>query len=75
MQIAVLAMVGVAVGICAALGAAVWMRSLVYGISASDPASMAASAMFVAAIALLASIIPARRAIRIDPAESLRTDG
>ena len=50
------------------------MKSLVYGISTADPGSLGASAVFIAAIAAFASVLPARRAISIAPADTLRTD-
>jgi putative ABC transport system permease protein len=65
----------VAIGLAGSLLAGRWMKSLVYGVSAADPTSLALSAIFVGAIALLAALIPARRAALIDPAQSLRTDG
>ena len=74
----------VAYGSCAAtrvligaLGAAAAVRlleSLLHGVSAGDPLTFGAVALLVAAIALVASYVPARRALRIDPAETLRAD-
>lgn len=74
-QILTLVIGGVAAGICGALAASSVMRSLVYGISASDPASLIAGAGFVIIVAIAACIGPTRKAIRIDPAESLRVEG
>jgi predicted permease len=74
-QVVALATTGVAIGLAGSLLAGRWMKSLVYGVSAADPTSLALSAIFVGAIALLAALIPARRAALIDPAQSLRTDG
>jgi predicted permease len=73
-QILLLTAVGMATGLWASLLAGRWMKSLVYGISASDPVSLGASAFFIAAIAVVAAVLPARRAISIAPAETLRLD-
>jgi ABC-type lipoprotein release transport system permease subunit len=47
---------------------------MLYGVSPADPLTFAVIALLVAAIALLASYVPARRASRIDPTEALRAD-
>ena len=67
-----LAVTGLAAGTLAALALTRLMSPLLFQVSASDPASFAASAVLFAAIAALASYLPARRAIRVDPAEALR---
>ena len=67
-----LAMIGLVTGIVAALVATRLMRSLVFQVSTSDPATFAITAALLAAIALIASYIPARRATRIDPMIALR---
>jgi len=59
------------------IGAAVATRTLktmLYGVTASDPLTLAAIALLVVGIALLAVYVPARRAARIDPTEALRAD-
>lgn len=66
------ALVGVAIGIAAALGLTDLMRSLLFGVSAHDPLTFAAVAALLIAVALLASYIPARRAMRVDPIVALR---
>lgn len=73
-QILLLTATGMATGLWASLLTARWMKALIYGITASDPVSFGASAIFIAAIAVIASVLPARRAISIPPAETLRTD-
>jgi predicted permease len=66
------ALVGVAIGIAAALGLTEFMRSLLFGVSAQDPVTFAAVAALLILVALLASYIPARRAMLVDPIMALR---
>ena len=66
------ALVGVAIGIAAALGLMEFMRSLLFGVSAQDPATFAGVAVLLILVALLASYIPARRAMLVDPIVALR---
>src|SRR5712671_5649346 len=67
-----LALVGVVIGIAAALGLTPLMRSLLFGVTAQDPQTFAAVAVLLIAVALVACYIPARRATRIDPLVALR---
>ena len=66
------AFVGVAAGAVAALGAGRLMAKLVYGVSASDPLTMAVVSGTLVCVALLASLVPAYRASKLDPSEVLR---
>jgi putative ABC transport system permease protein len=66
------ALIGIAAGTVAALGSATLLSKLVFGVSASDPVTLAAVSGMLAVIALLASLIPAYRAARVDPLEVLR---
>ncbi len=50
------------------------LRSQLYGVSPADPLSLAAAVLLVAAVALLAALLPAHRAARVDPAIALRTE-
>jgi putative ABC transport system permease protein len=66
------AIVGIAAGAVAALAAAKLLERLVFGVSATDPATLAVVAGTLALVALLASLIPAYRASRLDPLTVLR---
>jgi putative ABC transport system permease protein len=70
----VLALAGVVLGLAGAFGLTRVMRSLLFGVSATDPAIFLGAAVFLAAVAMLASYIPARRAMGVDPTVSLRWD-
>jgi putative ABC transport system permease protein len=48
------------------------MSSLLYDVSATDPATFAGIALLLSAVALLASLIPARKATKVDPLTALR---
>jgi len=65
---------GLAVGIAVALFATRLLRSLLYEVSASDPATFVGVAALLAAVALVASWLPSRRAARVDPTVTLRAD-
>jgi hypothetical protein len=65
---------GMVLGLGAAVVAAQWMRSLLYGVAPSDPSSLAAAAIFVALVTAVAIAIPVARATHIEPAIALRQD-
>ncbi len=69
-----LALVGVAIGASAALGLARLMRSLLFGVSTSDPSIYVGVAALLLTAALLACYVPARRATRVDPVIALRCE-
>ena len=69
-----LTVVGVAIGLCAAAGVTRLMTSLLFGVTALDPMTYFAVPVALAAAALLASYVPARRAVRVDPVEALRAE-
>jgi ABC-type antimicrobial peptide transport system permease subunit len=66
------ALVGVVMGIGAALGLTELMSSLLFGVSAQDPMTFAVVGGLLLLIALCASYIPARRAMLVDPVIALR---
>jgi predicted permease len=71
---AVMVAVGVAIGAGAAIVATGTAQKLLFGLSPTDPSAFAAAAVTLAATALLAAWLPARRAANIDPLVALRHD-
>jgi ABC-type antimicrobial peptide transport system permease subunit len=67
------AIVGIVVGIIAAVGAARLLEHLVWGVSTTDPVTLTIVAGGLALMSLLASMVPAYRASRVDPVKALRT--
>ena len=67
-----LILMGLALGLVAALGLTRLMAALLFGVSPIDPVTFASVSVTLAAIALLASYLPARRAAGMDPTEALR---
>jgi putative ABC transport system permease protein len=67
-----LAVIGVAAGVIGALALTRVLSSLLYDVTATDPATLVTVSTVLAAMALLASYLPARRAARIDPMTALR---
>ncbi len=68
------AVIGVVIGLAAAVGMTRLMTSILYGISPMDPATYGAVSVLLGAVTLLASYVPARRASSIDPIIALRHD-
>jgi predicted permease len=68
----VTAAIGMALGLAGAFALTRFMRNLLFGVQATDPWTFAAIALTLAAVALMATFVPARRAARIDPIVSLR---
>ena len=70
----VLSVVGVVIGLAAALGATRVMAGILFNVSTTDPWAFGTVSVVVIVVALLASYLPARRASRIDPMLALRSE-
>jgi putative ABC transport system permease protein len=64
--------IGVAIGVTLAFGVTRLISAFLFGVKPTDPLTYAAVAVSLAAIALLACYVPARRAMRVDPMVALR---
>ncbi len=73
-QVGWLAAAGTVLGFGAALGLTRFLRDMLFDLSPTDPVSLAAATVFLAAVALLAGWLPARRAARVDPVSALRRE-
>jgi putative ABC transport system permease protein len=69
-----MAAAGVGIGLAGAFGVTRVMRSLLYGVSPSDPASYAAVALVLGGACVAACLVPALRAMRVDPVQALRAE-
>jgi ABC-type antimicrobial peptide transport system permease subunit len=69
-----LAVIGITTGIMGAFWLTRFMASLLYEILPTDPASLAGASVLLLMVALLANIIPARRAANVDPVVALRCE-
>jgi len=69
-----LAVIGIAAGLGGALFTARFLADLLYGVSPTDPATLATLSVLLAAVALAACWLPARRAARLDPTTVLRSE-
>jgi ABC-type antimicrobial peptide transport system permease subunit len=63
---------GLALGLPCALGASRLAGHLLFGVQSNDPATLAAAALALGAVAALAGYVPVRRAMRVDPITALR---
>jgi ABC-type antimicrobial peptide transport system permease subunit len=73
-EVAVMAAVGIATGLAAALWLTRQVRSELFGLSPNDPITLAVATVMLAFVALAAGYVPARRATAIDPMVALRTE-
>ena len=71
---AVLAAAGLVVGLGLGYAAARWFDSLLAGVEPSDPATYGAAIALTVLVTLSGSLIPALRALRVDPCTALRAD-
>jgi ABC-type antimicrobial peptide transport system permease subunit len=71
-QVAWLAGIGIGVAIPAAFGLTRFVKSQLFGLAGNDPATFVAAALAIAAMALVSGLIPAMRAVRIQPTVALR---
>lgn len=71
-QGAVLAMIGVGIGVAGAIGLTHFLAGLLFEVRPTDPVTFATVSMGLVGVALLASLVPARRAAKIDPMIALR---
>jgi len=67
-----LVLAGLCIGVAAALAVTRWMSSVLFDVKPTDPLTFAIVAVLLTAVAFLASYIPARRAMRVDPMVALR---
>ena len=65
-------LVGIGIGVLAALGLTRWMASMLFGVTPTDPLTFAAVAVVLCGIGLCACYVPAHRAMRVDPILALR---
>ena len=68
-----LALIGVIGGVLAALALAQLIKTMLFGVSGTDPLTLAAVSFLLIGVTLLACYIPARRAVSVDPVIALRS--
>jgi putative ABC transport system permease protein len=67
-------LIGVALGLAGAAAATRLIASVLFGVEPTDPLTFSAVAVLLLLVALLASYIPSRRALRVDPLVALRAE-
>ena len=67
-----LVLLGLFIGVAGAFVVTRWMSSVLFGVTPTDPLTFTVVALMLGSVALLASYIPARRAMRVDPMVALR---
>ena len=71
---AMLTLIGMGIGLPLAFGLANALSSLLFGVKAADPIAFIVLPLVLAVVATLASYVPARRAVRVDPITALRCE-
>ncbi len=71
-QAMILVAIGLILGVGGAIGLTRFIANELYGVTATDPATFVEVSAGLVAVAVLASLIPARRAVSVDPTEALR---
>ncbi len=71
-EVAMMAGAGIVLGLPVAIGLSRFVQSQLYGLSPTDPATLAVATVILASVAMLAGYVPARRATRVDPMLALR---
>jgi ABC-type antimicrobial peptide transport system permease subunit len=66
--------IGLAIGMIGAVAAGFALQGILVDVTANQPAALAAIAGFITLVALVAAVVPARRAARLDPVSALRRD-
>jgi ABC-type antimicrobial peptide transport system permease subunit len=69
-----LSLVGIVIGLLAAVGAAQLVKGMLYGVSAVDPVAFVGVPLVLLAVAALAVYLPARRAASVDPTRALKSE-
>jgi putative ABC transport system permease protein len=69
-----LALGGIAIGLAGAVAIGRALTGLLFGVGATDPAVLAGATLVIVAVSLVACIVPAARAARVDPMVALRND-
>ena len=67
-----LAVIGVVIGVAAAFFLTKFLATLLFGVSPTDPLTFAAISLILVGVSTTASVIPARRAMKVDPMVALR---
>jgi ABC-type antimicrobial peptide transport system permease subunit len=66
--------IGLAIGIVGALALGRVLSNLIYGVSATDPMTFVVVSLILAGVAIVASLLPAYRAVRVEPVKTLRDE-
>jgi putative ABC transport system permease protein len=66
---------GVAIGLAGAVAASQWIAAMLFGVSPLDAVTYLGVIALLAAVSLMACAVPAWRAVRVDPATTLRAEG